>query len=175
MVKLKDIPQITLAIKRISECPDTNKSCNSKLTFLVVGKRHHARLNPVSGKDGKNGPPGIFINETVVCPMQFNIYPQSYHSPKSRGHYVVLHNESGYNGLKLQEALAVLISCAIVYDTTCGLCSRIRFLPVPDGNKLRSYASDNMVWGGGRNCTGAGVLRKLNPWHDNVKDIMFCI
>ncbi|CZT50551.1 uncharacterized protein RSE6_11559 [Rhynchosporium secalis] len=101
MVKLKDIPQITLAIKRMSEYSDTNKSCNSKLTFLVVGKRHHARLNPVNGKDGKNGPPGMVINETVVCPTQFNFYPQSHDSPKSRGHYLVLQNESGYDGLKI--------------------------------------------------------------------------
>lgn len=38
---------------------------------------------------------------------------------------------------------------------------------VPGGDALATYRRDGMFWGAGRN------RDNMNPWHDNVKDIMF--
>ena len=92
MVKDREIPQVERAIQNVG-LSSTMKRCNAQVTFLVVGKRHHARFYP---EDPKNGPPnfgpGMLVTTHVVAPKQFNFYLQSHDSALGTarsGHYAV--------------------------------------------------------------------------------------
>jgi eukaryotic translation initiation factor 2C len=109
MVKAREIPQVERAIQNVG-LSSTEKRCNAQVTFLVVGKRHHARFYP---KDPKTGPPnfgpGMLVTSHVVAPKQFNFYLQSHDSALGTarsGHYAVFKNDSNYDAAKLQQVVS---------------------------------------------------------------------
>jgi eukaryotic translation initiation factor 2C len=108
MVNDKEIPQIERAMKNVGPST-TDKICKAKLTFLVVGKRHHARFYPKDAKTGyPNFGPGLIVASHVVAPKQFNFYLQSHDSALGTarsGHYVVFKNDTNYAADKLQEVV----------------------------------------------------------------------
>jgi eukaryotic translation initiation factor 2C len=86
-----------------------------KLTLLVVTKRHHARFFPskeVTAGDKKvdiNLTLGQVIETTVVDPVNQDFYLQSHHSALGTArssHYVVIHNDSKYDLLELQQIVS---------------------------------------------------------------------
>lgn len=83
----------------------TNGEVKFKLTFIVVGKRHHARffpkpetdmINNSSGKYGNaNVKPGLVVDQVITNKKYPNFYLQSHNPIKGTGksaHYVVLKN-----------------------------------------------------------------------------------
>jgi len=114
MVTACEIPQIQIATDSMGPSK-TNKRCVPKLTFLVVGKRHHSRFYPVTQTTGvPNFSAGTFVTTHVVAPKQFNFYLQSHDSALGTArpaHYVVFKNDSGYAANKLQEVVSPSTYC----------------------------------------------------------------
>jgi len=108
MVITQEIPQIDDAIKSMP-LNYAKKPCTPKLTFLVVGKRHHSRLYPLKPKKGvPNFDAGMVVTTHVVAPKQFNFYLQSHDSALGTarpGHYVVFKNDSNYSASELQQVV----------------------------------------------------------------------
>ena len=53
---------------------------NPKLTFIVVGKRHHIRFFPRDGEADKSGnaPAGLVVDDVITSPGLFDFYLQSH-------------------------------------------------------------------------------------------------
>ncbi|KAF9484944.1 argonaute-like protein [Pholiota conissans] len=79
--------------KRKVEKPEPN------LTFIVVGKRHHAVFFPTSPRDADrtgNFSPGVVIDTDITHPGHPNFYLQSHAAIQGTcrsSHYIVLHDE----------------------------------------------------------------------------------
>jgi hypothetical protein len=113
MVREAELPQIR------SAC-DNLRLQGTKITLVIVGKRHHTRFYPIDGsrtpdkKDRgsttmKNLPAGSIVSSKIVAPRQFSYYLQSHDSPigtARSAHYVVLENGSGYNADDLQRIVS---------------------------------------------------------------------
>ena len=73
-----------------------------KITFVVVGKRHHVRFFPKSERDGDrsgNCPAGTVVDRDVVNPVEFDYYLQSHGGllgTSRPSHYNVLFDENGF-------------------------------------------------------------------------------
>ena len=54
----------------------------AKLTFIVVGKRHHIRFIPRQGAQGAdrsgNAPAGLVVDQAITSPGIFDFYLQSH-------------------------------------------------------------------------------------------------
>ncbi|KAH7395755.1 ribonuclease H-like domain-containing protein [Cadophora sp. MPI-SDFR-AT-0126] len=172
MVKDNELPQIKEAIENIR------------------GLRNGRACGESGGSE--NIPPGHVFEDTVVLPKTFNFYLQSHDSPLGTartGHYVVIANETDYSAKDLQQVTNNLCSMesramhclSVVTPARYAdlLCDRLRCYMKPvlekdrrqnssdDAIGIRTHAQNRNVWGEGRNPTNR------NPWHDNVKDIMF--
>lgn len=79
-----------------------------KITFVVVGKRHHVRFFPKSERDGDrsgNCPAGTVVDRDVVNPVEFDYYLQSHGGllgTSRPSHYNVLFDENGFTPDGLQ-------------------------------------------------------------------------
>ncbi|KAI0063474.1 Piwi-domain-containing protein [Artomyces pyxidatus] len=82
-----------------------------KLTFLVVGKRHHVRFfpgsdDPKSRDNSGNVPAGLVVDTEVASPSIFDFYLQSHSGLKGTsrsGHYILLHDDNNLEVNHLQE------------------------------------------------------------------------
>ncbi|KAF2397222.1 Piwi-domain-containing protein [Trichodelitschia bisporula] len=106
----KEVLAIEEAYKEVTGSP-------AKLTFVVVGKRHHTRFFPISGQPNgsvkENVPPGVIVDHTIVAPNEedgshvlHNFFLQSHCAVKGTGrsaHYVMLRNVMELPEAKLQE------------------------------------------------------------------------
>ncbi len=132
MVVTKELQQIKDAIDDIKKTAP-GQSINTKVTLVVVGKRHHARFYPLkSPADNWNLNPGLVVDTDVVLARTFNFYLQSHDSPLGTarsGHYVVLANESGYTADDLQKAVCLpspqtCVANAIQTNRLCSMSAR---------------------------------------------------
>ncbi|GJE87996.1 Piwi-domain-containing protein [Phanerochaete sordida] len=79
-----------------------------KLVFIVVGKRHHMRFFPADPSQGdRNGNcrAGLVVDQGVVHSSRLDFYLQSHAGiigTSRSSHYVVLHNDMGWNANQLQ-------------------------------------------------------------------------
>ncbi|KAJ3089055.1 Eukaryotic translation initiation factor 2C [Quaeritorhiza haematococci] len=94
------------ALKRMLvsiRCADT------KITFLCVNKRHHARFFPVDRRDtGRSGNtlPGTVVDTGVVHPFEFDFFLNSHPGLKGTSrpaHYHVLYDENQFSADNIQE------------------------------------------------------------------------
>lgn len=117
MVRDKELPQIRDALKE--------KKINAKITFVIVGKRHHARFYPVNDRDvvqRENLQSGSIVSSGVTPPRQFSFYLQSHDSPigtARTAHYVVLENESNYGADELKKVVSCSHPSTLPYSLTC--------------------------------------------------------
>ena len=103
MVNEEELPQIIAAY---DDC-GIEEHCRPHITLLVVVKRHHTRF--YQQDSNKNFKAGLCVDSAVVAPNLFNFYLQSHDSPQGtarNGHYVVIHNGSGYSARHLQEIVS---------------------------------------------------------------------
>jgi len=79
-----------------------------KLTFIVVGKRHHMRFFPkdkTPNRDG-NAPAGLVVDEQITAPGIFDFYLQSQAGllgTSRPSHYIVVYDENHFNSDELQD------------------------------------------------------------------------
>ncbi|KUJ21325.1 stem cell self-renewal protein Piwi, partial [Mollisia scopiformis] len=189
MVKTDELPEIKAAIERVRQTAP-GRNYMPKITLVVVGKRHHSRFYPANKpEDSRSLCAGHVMDTNVVIPHAFNFYLQSHDSALGTAkpaHYVVIVDESGYGGGKLQEVTNDLCSLGSRSMNTLSVCTPARYadllcnrlrvymkpvmdgkLDIPEINAVNSYQRNRDIWGIGRN-TGNN-----NPWHENVKDVMF--
>ncbi|KAJ4473038.1 Piwi domain-containing protein [Lentinula aciculospora] len=102
-----------------------------KITFIVVGKRHHFRFFPKSGGDADasgNCPSGFVVDQGIEHPVYSDFYLQSQPGLKGTSipaHYTVIEDENlGGNGDHLQ-------SLAYALCHTYQRCTRSVKLPAP--------------------------------------------
>jgi eukaryotic translation initiation factor 2C len=90
-----------------------------KVTFIVVGKRHHTRFYAKNEEDTyKNGDtfngnlkPGLLVTDVVTAPDPTNFFLQSHCAIKGTArsaHYYILHNTTTISTSKLQELTMML-------------------------------------------------------------------
>lgn len=97
-VKTTEIAAIQNALKA--------RKIESKLTFIVVQKRHHFRLFPGSQKDRSgNCMPGTVVDTQITHPSEFNFFLQSHSGIQGMSRpalYHVLHDESEFSSDDIQ-------------------------------------------------------------------------
>lgn len=106
MVRKEELPQI------IEACKEAGRT-DIMITLVIVTKRHNARFYSGILKDGRkddcNLRSGLFVNDGIVAPKQFNFYLQAHDAPIGKAlnaHYVVLEDGSGYKGGELQKIVS---------------------------------------------------------------------
>ena len=78
------------------------KETPSKITFIVVGKRHHIRFFPGEGQPAdRNGNcvSGLVVDTEIVHPVHDDFYLQSQKGligTSRSGHYTLLHDDNGF-------------------------------------------------------------------------------
>ncbi|KAI5124360.1 hypothetical protein M0805_008966 [Coniferiporia weirii] len=102
-------------IKQISELLEElhqRVGIRSKLTFIVVGKRHHVRFFPKDGGDRSgNAPAGLVVDKDIISPGIFDFYLQSHAGllgTSRPSHYIVIKDENNFTSDKLQSFSFVL-------------------------------------------------------------------
>ncbi|KAF9781277.1 Piwi domain-containing protein [Thelephora terrestris] len=112
-----------------------------KLTFIIVGKRHHLKFF-VQGRDSVDQPPqGLVVDTEVISPLYPNFYLQSHAGmlgTRKSSHYTVLHNENETFDADFIQGLAFSL-CHLQARATKGVsipapvayadlvCSRVEF------------------------------------------------
>ncbi|KAJ6500478.1 argonaute-like protein [Mycena sanguinolenta] len=186
-VRTEEISQINAAIDRVWTAVKA-KEAKPKITFLVVGKRHHVSFFPsqqdrAAGDRTGNCKAGLCVDAELANPQFPDFYLQSHAAIKGTSrsaHYTVLQDQVfGGNLQKLQELSFAL--CHIYAKATRSVsipapvyyadlaCSRGKFHFDP--------SSDLDIEGS--TASGGGAFH-LQPWldafkqlHDNVKASMF--
>ncbi|KAJ3410229.1 Eukaryotic translation initiation factor 2C [Chytridiales sp. JEL 0842] len=101
-VSLQEIQRLKQTLRDLG-CSDT------KLTFLVVNKRHATRFFAKDARDADrkgNLPPGVVVDTGVVHPFEFDFYLNSHpglQGTSKPAHYHVLYDENGFNSNDLQQ------------------------------------------------------------------------
>ncbi|KAJ7628809.1 argonaute-like protein [Roridomyces roridus] len=99
-VKDMEIPRIQAACRELK--------INPKITFIVVGKRHHIRFFPAVDRDADrsgNCPAGTILDKDITHPTEFDYYLQSHggiQGTSRPGHYSVLHDDNNFPPDSLQ-------------------------------------------------------------------------
>jgi len=81
----------------------------AKITFVVVGKRHHVRFFPSEGQPAeRNGNciSGVVVDTEIVHPVHDDFYLQSQKGligTSRSGHYTLLHDDNGLSSDTLQK------------------------------------------------------------------------
>lgn len=101
-----EIKQIKDTFMRISR--ETKMNVNPKLTFIVVGKRHHIRFFPRDGEADRSGnaPAGFVVDDVITSPGLFDFYLQSHAGllgTSRSSHYIVIHDENDFSADGLQK------------------------------------------------------------------------
>ncbi|KAG2021246.1 eukaryotic translation initiation factor 2C [Coprinopsis cinerea AmutBmut pab1-1] len=78
----------------------------TKVTLVVVGKRHHIRFNPLTDADRSgNAPAGTVVDREIAHPTEFDYYLLSQGGllgTSRPSHYSVLYDENGFNSDAMQ-------------------------------------------------------------------------
>ncbi|PBK62796.1 hypothetical protein ARMSODRAFT_1024562 [Armillaria solidipes] len=89
---------------KVDECKDAGMNPPPKITFIVVGKRHHIKGFGKNDKDSDsrsgNLLPGTVVDQGITNPIEFDFYLWSHGSilGTSRcSHYNVVHDDFGFN------------------------------------------------------------------------------
>ncbi|CAJ0960664.1 unnamed protein product, partial [Mesorhabditis belari] len=114
-----------------SACLTLSNDYRPPITYVVVQKRHHARLFCKFGKDtvgkAKNIPPGTTVDTGIVSPEGFDFYLCSHFGIQGTSrpaHYLVLWDDNNFTADEMQ---------AITYSMchTYGRCARAVSIPAP--------------------------------------------
>ncbi|TPX48755.1 hypothetical protein SeMB42_g00312 [Synchytrium endobioticum] len=91
-------------------CERLNVSHDVKLTFIVVTKRHHARMFPVNPNDGdrknNNCLPGTTVDTNITHPFAHDYYQygsQGLLGTSRPAHYHILYDENGFDANMIQD------------------------------------------------------------------------
>ncbi|KAF5364713.1 hypothetical protein D9758_005608 [Tetrapyrgos nigripes] len=122
--KVRD--QELAVLKRV--CKDLG--IDPKITFIIVGKRHHYRFQPANDRTADrsgNLPAGTVIDQGITHPVEFDFYLQSHAGiigTSRSAHYTVLYDENEFNADALQSLCYTLCH---VYAR----CTRSVSIPAP--------------------------------------------
>jgi hypothetical protein len=125
-------------------CTKLKQNGSMKVTFVIVGKRHHTRFYPTAakdtvnvhqGKDNSNLQPGLYVDPVVTDPSRFNFYLQSHQAIQGTArsaHYHVLVDDIGFGKGKelpnITHALCYTFSRAtkgVSYVAPCYITDRL--------------------------------------------------
>ncbi|TDL22764.1 Piwi-domain-containing protein [Rickenella mellea] len=172
-VALDEISQIHAASKEVW----TEKKLSvplPKITFVVVGKRHHVRFFPHSNQGDNTGncPAGLVVDSDITSPFVFDYFLQSHSGllgTSRPSHYIVIKDENGFTADSLQEmsytlchsyaraTRSVSIPAPVYYADL--VCSRADIHFRPDLN----YAEDDSTDGG---------TIDMDKWHSGFAKAM---
>ncbi|PAV23570.1 argonaute [Pyrrhoderma noxium] len=102
----QEISKIKKTFMRISS--ETGRDVNPKLTFIVVGKRHHIRFFPKDKERAEksgNAPAGLVVDREITSPGMFDFYLQSHAGilgTSRSSHYIVVTDENNFSADNLQ-------------------------------------------------------------------------
>ncbi|KAH8117266.1 Piwi-domain-containing protein [Phellopilus nigrolimitatus] len=100
----QEIKQIDNALQELFK----ETGVRAKLTFIVVGKRHHIRFmpkRPMEGDRSGNAPAGLVVDEHITAPGLFDFYLQSHAGllgTSRPSHYIVVKDENEFDADRLQ-------------------------------------------------------------------------
>lgn len=132
-VRNREIPQIFEAYRAAGDKLKMKTVLDPKITFVVVGKRHHTRFFPQreedmiptfidrAGKRRVNGnvKAGLVVDQIITHPHDNDFYLQSHGAIAGQGrsaHYYVLRNEMNLDATQLQRLVCSLTLCKIRHD-----------------------------------------------------------
>ena len=90
-------------------CSELEAGYTPKITFVIVQKRHHARLfveNSMDGDRSGNVKPGTVVDNVITHPAQFDFYLVSHAGIQGTSrptHYHVLWDENRFTSDVLQD------------------------------------------------------------------------
>ncbi|KAF8525338.1 Piwi domain-containing protein [Gautieria morchelliformis] len=103
----KEINQIKQSLARIWEVRGLTGD-PPRLTFIIVGKRHHIRFFPKENRDADrsgNCPAGMVVDQEVVSPVDYDFYLQSHGGllgTSRPSHYSVIRDDNSLGANTLQ-------------------------------------------------------------------------
>jgi len=171
-----EIAAIERAINEIWELRKLS-SAKPKLTYIIVGKRHHVRFFPNHGDgDAKSGncPPGFVADHGINSPIAVDFYIQSHGGllgTSRPGHYTVLKDDIfGYDLDGLQQLAYTLCHCYAKATRSVSIpaptyyadlvCSRAAF-----------HFNQNLGYDDASSVTSGNVMFDLDHWKDGYKPL----
>ncbi|KAF9065093.1 Piwi domain-containing protein [Rhodocollybia butyracea] len=163
-------------------------SIDAKITFIVVGKRHHVRFFPTrrdQGDKSGNCPAGTVVDREIGHPTEFDFYLQSHGGllgTSRPAHYSILHDESSFSPDALQSlsfalchvyarsTRSVSIPAPVYYADI--VCSRAKNHYDPQGNLDFSDSATN-VDSNQAQTTLEAFRRNFKPLNNTQKSLMY--
>ncbi|TFK75842.1 argonaute-like protein [Pluteus cervinus] len=160
---------------------------DAKITFVVVGKRHHIRFFPVNPKDADrsgNCPAGTVIDREITHPTEFDFYLQSHGGllgTSKPAHYSVLHDENNFSSDAIQRVSfnlchvyarstrSVSIPAPVYYADI--VCSRAKNHYSPEGSVVLSETGTRL--GSERSTSLDLYKREYRKLHQNQRILMY--
>ncbi|KAG8923760.1 hypothetical protein FRC01_012373, partial [Tulasnella sp. 417] len=180
--KEKEVPAIFTACDRVG-IP------RPKLTFIVVGKRHHVRFFPPPGGSADrsgNAPAGLVVDREITSSVEFDFYLQSHGGllgTSRSAHYNVLVDQNGFLPDELQRlsfslchvyaraTRSVSIVPPVYYADT--VCARAKHHYDPDGAYGAASDSMSQVTTTAGNDQVENMRRQYQPIHPNTGQHMY--
>ncbi|KAJ4477407.1 argonaute-like protein [Lentinula aciculospora] len=178
------LDQELVALKKA--CASLN--INPKITFIVVGKRHHIRFfptNPKDADDSGNCPAGTVVDREIGHPTDLDFYLQSHGGllgTSRPAHYSVLHDESAFSPDAIQSlsfalchvyarsTRSVSIPAPVYYADI--VCSRAKNHYDPNGTVDFSDSATN-IDSTQAETTLEAFRRGFKPLNDTQKKLMY--
>ncbi|EWC46593.1 hypothetical protein DRE_04080 [Drechslerella stenobrocha 248] len=173
--------------KIVHACNQWDTGYRPRITFIVVGKRHHTRFYPTDATkadENKNCLPGTVVDRGVTAVYDWDFYLQAHKGLQGTArpaHYYVLRDENGFTADTLQcltmnlchlfarctKAVSICPPAKLA-DLACDR-ARIYLASIMDTSGTESSALERKpehVWERAKQMWGSGV-------HNDIKETMF--
>ncbi|KAF9261759.1 Piwi-domain-containing protein [Marasmius fiardii PR-910] len=165
----KELPLLRLACKDVGISP--------KITFVIVGKRHHARFFPQSSQNADksgNCQAGTVIDRDVCHPVEFDFYLQSHAGilgTSRSAHYSVLFDENNFQADSIQALSFALCHLFARSTRSVSLPAPVYYAHLVCGRAKNHYDPSETLPtpGSGRSASGQTSNDPLKPYRDAFK------
>ncbi|CAG8435462.1 9989_t:CDS:10 [Funneliformis mosseae] len=147
-----------------------------KLTFIIVQKRHHTKIQPESPRDGdRNGncKPGTVVDTGIVARHEFDFFLQSHATIQGTGrsaHYRVLRDDNGFGADDLQ----LLTNNLCYLNARCTSAISI-VTPAFYAHLIANRARQYLTWDGQASRSSIEEKPSCPPVKKDIENIMYFI